>query len=147
MGQYDHPDYLVVRERHLSGTISAAAVGSAYIGCSLKVSQKAVVLGVQARVGSGGSAAGSNSLKVARIGTGGTISNIQVLTITTSAGASAAGDVHDISLTTPFTVASLGEAAGLVGNAASLDKVIVLSDVVWRYRWLPVDKKVNENIG
>lgn len=139
MAAHDHPNFLVIRERHLSGAISAAAVGSAYIGSSLKVYTKAIVLGCTVRVGSGGSAAGTNSLKIARIDTLGTISNFQVATTPMSVGASAAGDVIDISLTTALTVHSLGEAAALVGHAASADKMAVFSDVVWRYKLLPAD--------
>ena len=147
MPNYDHPNFLVIRDKHLSGAISAAGLGSAYVGSSLKVYTKALILGCTVRVGSGGSAAGTNSLKVARIGEAGTISNMQVSTITTSAGASAAGDVWDISLTAGFTVHSLGEAAAVVGVAASLDKVFVLSDVVWRYRLLPDNFPTNSNQG
>lgn len=147
MPNYDHPNFLVVRERHLSGAISAAGLESAYVGSSLKVAQKAIVLGVTLRVGSGGSAAGTNSIKISRVGLSGTQSTFQVATTPMSAGASAAGDVIDISLTSALTLSSLGEAAAVAGVAASLDKVAVLSDVVWRYRLLPVDFPPNYNVG
>lgn len=133
---YDHPNFLIIREKSLSGAISAAGVGSAYVGSSLKVAQKALVLGVTFRVGSAGSAIATNSIKVARVDLAGTQSAMQVYTFGASAGMT---DVYDISLTTGFTVHSLGEAAALNGNAASLDKVVVLSDVIWRYRLLPAN--------
>lgn len=135
--EYNHPNFLVIRDRQLSGAISAAGVGSAYVGSSLKVFTKAVVTGVAFRVGSGGSAAGTNSMRISRVGTGGTLSTWQTYTMACSAGASAAGDVHDVSLASAMTIHSLGEAAALAGVAASLDKVAVLSDVVWKYRILP----------
>ncbi len=141
---FDHPSFLVIRDRQLSGAISAAGVASAYVGSSLKVYTKALILGATIRVGSAGSAAATNSIKVARIGTSATISNIQVYTTAT---APVAGDVYDISLTTPFTVHSLGEAAAIVGNAASLDKVCVLSDVIWRYRIIDMNIPLNSNLG
>lgn len=147
MGNYDHPNFLVVRERHLTGAISAAGLGSTYVGSSLKVAQKAIVLGCTFRVGSGGSASGTNSFKIARTDLSGTISNFQVLTQLISAGASALNEVYDISLNTLLTIASLGEGAALVGQAASLDKVAVLNDVVWRYRILPPDIPQNANQG
>lgn len=139
--QIDHPNFLVIRQQHLSGAISCAAATSAFVGSSLKVYTKAVVLGCTFRVGSAGSASGSNSFKIARIDTAGTISNLQVLTLT----APVAGDVIDMSMTTGFTVHSLGEAAALVGNAASADKIPVLSDVVWRYRMIPQELPINAN--
>lgn len=146
--QFDHPNFLIIRERQLAGTISTAAATSAYIGSSLKVRDKCVILGATVRVGSGGSAAGTQTLAIAKIDTGGTIlSTYQKLSLTSSAGASAAGDVYDISMTTPFTVSSIGEAAAITGNAASLDKIVVLSDVIWRYRILPVGMPQNANIG
>lgn len=147
MPNYDHPNFLVIRERALSGAISTAGLGSAYVGSSLKVAQKAIVLGVTLRVGSGGSAAGTNSIKISRVGEQGTQSTFQVATTPMSAGASAAGDVIDISLTSLLTLNSLGEAAAVANVAASLDKCAVLSDVVWRYRLLPVEFAPNNNQG
>ena len=137
MSRYDNPTFLVITEKALAGTISAAGVASAYVGSSLKVANKAVVLGCTVRIGSAGSASGTNSIKIARIGTGGTISNMQVFTLAPTD--CSAGIVNDLSLTAGFTVHSLGEAAAVVGVAASLDKVVVLSDVIWRYRILPYD--------
>lgn len=147
MGAYDHPNFLVIRDTHKSGAISAAGLDSAYVGASLKVAQKAIVLGVTVEVGSGGSAAGTNSLRIARMNAAGTLSNQQTQTVMVSAGASALNDVIDISLSTGMTLHSLAEAAVLRGNAASLDKVAVLKDVVWRYRLLPPDIPQNANIG
>src|SRR5687768_9435867 len=106
MSIYDHPNFLVIRERQLSGAISAAGLESAYVGSSLKVAQKAIVLGVTLRVGSGGSAAGTNSIKISRVGISGTQSTFAVQTTPMSAGASAAGDVIDISLNTLLTIHS-----------------------------------------
>lgn len=139
---YSHPEFLIVRDGVLSGNISCAAATSAFVGSSLKVRTKAIVLGCTFRVGSAGSAAGSNSFKIARIDTSGTISNMQTKTLT----APVAGDVIDMSLTSGFTVHSLGEAAALVGNAASADKIPVLSDVIWRYRILPAELPPNYNM-
>ena len=145
MAAYDHPNFLVIRERALTGAISAAGLDSAYVGASLKVAQKAIVLGVTLEVGSGGSAAGTNSIRVSRMNAAGTLSNHQTHTVMVSAGASAVNDVIDISLSVGMTIHSLAEAAVLRGNAASLDKAGVLKDVIWRYRLLPPDVPQNAN--
>ena len=138
MPKYDHPNHVVIRDKHVTAAgISAGAVQSGYIGSTLRTRNKAVVVGCAFRVGSGGSAAGSNSIAIARVLAGGSKSSWQVLTIAMSAGASAAGDCYDISLVSAMTIASLGDCALLRPNAASLDKVAVLTDIVWRYRILP----------
>ena len=134
---YDHPNYLVVREKHVTGALSCTAVNSGYVGSTLRTRDKSIVIGCAARVASGGSAAGSISLSVARLGALGTASIWKTQTAASSAGASAAGDIYDISLASALTLESMGMAAHLSGNAASLDKVPVLSDIVWRYRILP----------
>ena len=138
MPKYDHPNHVVIRDKHITAAgISATAVQSGYIGSTLRTRNKAVVVGCAFRVGSGGSAAGTNSIAIARILAGGSKSSWQVSTIAMSAGASAAGDVYDISLVSAMTIASLGDCALLRPNAASIDKVAVLTDIVWRYRILP----------
>src|SRR5689334_22243821 len=150
MPRYDHPNHVVIRDKHVTGALSVAtAVDSAFVGTTLRQRNKAVIVGVAFRIGSGGSAAGSNSFKVTRINTAGTVSTWQVLTQLISAGASAAGETYDISLVSALTVASLAEGAVLVGQAASLDKIPVLSDVVWRYRILPGgdDEVTNATLG
>jgi hypothetical protein len=139
---YDHPNYLVIRDRHLTGNISAAGLESAYIGSSLKTYTKAVVIGVAFRVGSV-SAAASVSMRVARVQSSGTISVWQNSTILVSAGG-----IYDISLASGLTVADLHEAAALACSAASLDKVPVLSDIVWRYRMIQDDTQLsNDTLG
>lgn len=133
---YDHPNFLIIRERQLGRDdmgISSGSVGQAYSGSTLRTYQKAEVIGVTIVLASGGSAQGSNSLKVQR----NALTNWQVLTYQASADASAAGDVVDISLTSPMTLTSVGDFACLEGNAASLDKVNVIRHVIWRYRILP----------
>lgn len=148
MTRFDHPNFLVIRERVLSAAISTAAVTSCYVGSTLKIRDKCVVLGATMRVGSGGSAAGTQTLAICKIASLGTIlSTKQVLSLTSSAGASALNDVYEISMTTPFTLASIGEMAAISGNAASVDKCVVLSDVIWRYRLLPVALPKNANMG
>jgi len=132
---YDHPNFLVVRERHLSGTISAPAALSAYVGSTLRCYTKALVVGCTVIVGSGGSAAATNSMSVSRNDT----STQQTFTFATSAGASALNDIHQLSLTTGFTLNSVGDFACLLGGAASADKMVILKDVMWRYRLLPSD--------
>ena len=131
--RYDHPNFLIVRERHLSGTISAPSANTAYVGSTLRTYTKSLVTGVTIIVGSGGSAAGTNSLDVCR----GASSLMQTLTFATSAGASALNDIHDVSLTTGFTLNSIGDFACLEGGAASNDKMVVIKDIIWRYRILP----------
>lgn len=133
---YDNSNFTLIREKHIQGAISTAAIGSGYASATLRSFTKALVLGVTFRVGSGGSAAGSNSFEVSRMNALGTVSTHQVLTTIVSAGASAAGDIFDMSLTTAMTIHSFGEAAILEGTAASLDKIPVLSDIVWRYRFM-----------
>lgn len=134
---YDNNDFTIIREKHVTAAgISTPAIGSGYVGATLRSFTKAMVLGVTFRIASGGSIAGSNSFEVSRQNALGTVSTQQVLTTIISAGASAASDVYDISLTAGFTLASAGEAAVLEGTAASLDKIPVLSDVIWRYRFL-----------
>ena len=137
MPKYDHPNHVVIRDVDRCGAFSCAAVASGYVNAGLRVRNKSVIVGVAFRVQSGGSAAGSNSFKVNRVGAAGTASTWQVLTTISSAGASAAGDVYDISLASALTVHSIGEGVELAGNAASLDKIPVLSNVIWRYRVLP----------
>ena len=139
---YNHPNFLVVRERHLSqptgtvGTrISAPAADSAYVGSTLRCYTKALVVGATVIVAAGGSAAGTNSLDVSRNDT----STIQTFTVNTSAGASALNDIHQLSLTEGFTLNSIGDFACILGGAASTDKMVVLKDVMWRYRLLPAD--------
>ena len=140
MPSYDHPQYTVIREKHLTGAISCAGgVPTAFVSSTMRASMKAVITGCSFRVGSGGSAAGTNSISIARIGAGG-VSVWQTLTVNMSAGASGASagrNTFDISLVSAMTIASIGEGAILQGQAASLDKVAVLSDIVWRYRILP----------
>ncbi len=139
---YDHPNFLVVRERHLqhpTGTvgtqISAPAANSAYVGSTLRCYTKALVVGATVIVGSGGSAAATNSIDVSRNDS----SLMQTFTFATSAGASALNDIHQLSLTTGFTLNSVGDFACLLGGAASADKMVVLKDVMWRYKLLPAD--------
>jgi hypothetical protein len=145
---YEQADFTIIRERHVAGAISTPGIGSGYVGATLRSFTKAMIVGVTFRVGSGGSAAGSNSFEVSRQNALGTVSTQQVLTTIVSAGASAAADVFDISLTSGFTLHSAGEAAVLEGTAASLDKIPVLSDVIWRYRFLPSDAAVfNSSLG
>jgi hypothetical protein len=140
--EYNHPNYLVIRDRVLSGTISAAGLESAYIGSSLKTYTKCVVTGVAFRINSA-SAYASVSMRVARVQSAGTISVWQTSTILTSIGA-----IYDISLASGLTVHDLHEAAALACSAASLDKVPVLSDIIWRYRCLPDDTQIsNATLG
>ena len=142
--KYDHPDYLVTRTRDFEGAFSASSADSTFSGPSLRVYAKAEVLGVTIRIGSGGSAAGTNSIMLSRAGTSDTLSVMQTKVFAVEAGASAAGDIIDINMTTPFTLASMGMAAVVEGNAASLDKVAVLSSVQFRYRLLPFGDAVEE---
>lgn len=135
---YAHPQFIYVNQKHITGAISVAtAVDSAYVGSTLRSFTAAIVMGVSFRIGSGGSIAGSNSFKVGRINALGTLSIQQVFTSIISAGASAAADCYDIALTNGMTIHSMGEAAVLIGQAASLDKIPVLSDVIWRFRVAP----------
>jgi len=141
MPTYDHANYVVIREKHITATgISAAAAGSEYVTTTFRVRNSSVVVGCAFRIGSGGSAAGTNSISVARINAAGTRSTWQTLTFAGSAGASGASagrNTFDISLISAMTLTSIGDAAVLLGNAASTDKMVVLSDVIWRYRVLP----------
>lgn len=138
MPSYDNPNYLVIRERQVEAAgISTPAAGSEYVSSTLRTRNKSVVVGCAFVVGSGGSAAGSNSISIGRILAGGSRSIWQTLTTPMSAGASAAGDAFDISLVSAMTINSIGDVAVLVGNAASLDKVAVLKSIVWRFRTLP----------
>lgn len=139
MPSYDHPEYTVIREKHITGAISSPGIASAYVGSTMRSSMKAVITGVSFRIGSGGSAAGTNSMAVGRLNGAGTVSSWQVLTVNVSAGASGASfgrNCFDISLVSALTMHSLGEGAVLSATAASLDKQAVLSDIVWRYRVL-----------
>ena len=139
--RYDHPNFLIVRERYLNSNvagISSGSLGEAYLGSTLRTYQKCEVIGVSIVLASGGSAQGTNSLRVQRTGAT-TDSAFQVLTFQASADASAAGDVVDMSLTSPMTLTSFGDAAMLEAIAASLDKVNVIRSVLWRYRILPFE--------
>jgi hypothetical protein len=143
MSKYDDVNFKLLRfsspvgDAGAQGSISCPSLGTAYVGSTLKVAKKAAVLGVTFQIQSGGSAAGTNSVEVARVGTGGTSSVWKAQTIVTSAGASMANDTIDISLASEMTLASLGEGAAILGNAASLDKVVIIKNIIWRYRLLP----------
>jgi hypothetical protein len=144
--RYDDPNFLLIRFQHPvgaagnQGSISAASEATFYIGSSLKVSHKAAVLGVAFQVDSGPvSAVGTNSINVSRVDSAGTESVWGSLNVTTSLGASMANDVVDISLASAMTLASLSWAAILSSGAASAHKVIVIKNIVWRYRLLPQD--------
>lgn len=140
MANYDGPDHNVIKEKHVTGAISGATgVPTAYVGSTFRSAQKCVVLGIAARIGSGGSIAGSNSMTISRIGAGG-VSAWKTFTALFSAGASGASagkNTFFITLDSAMTLASIGEGAVLIGNAASLDKIPVLSDIVWIYRTMP----------
>lgn len=142
--QYDHPEFLVTRVSHLKHDIAANAIScpsltTSYIGSTLNVFQKCLVLGATIRVNSGGSASGTNSLSITRVNAGGTVSDMETFAIT----AKTAGDTFDVSLATGVTLASLTEGVCLNVNAASLDKVFVVADIWWRYRMLPRELEKN----
>ncbi len=141
--EYNDPNFLLIRTQAFNGSISTAALTSAYIGASLKVYTKCLVLGCMARVGSV-SASGTNTLSIAKTDVSGTILSTYGAFSFASA---AAGNEREMSLTTGFTVSSIGEAAVLTGNAASLDKVPVLQDVIWRYRILPMPIPITAALG
>lgn len=135
-------NFLVLREEHrlrpdTASGFSVPSVNTVYVGSTLRTFTRSVIVGVAFRIASGGSAAGTNSFSVVLMDTQGTVlSERNATTVAVSAGASAAGDTVDISLTDFLTLTSIGQAVGLRANAASLDKVAVLSDIVWRYRLL-----------
>jgi hypothetical protein len=148
---YDNPNFLVVRfstpvnETGANGSLSAAAVSSEYAGSTLKVYQKAAILGCSFQVQSGaGSAVGTNSISISRIISGGANSIWGTKTLVTSLGASMANDVVDISLASAMTLSSIGDIAQLWAVAASVHKCVVIKNVVWRYRLLPQDLPVPE---
>ena len=135
---YDHPEFLVTHFAHMKHDIAANAIScpstlTSYVGSTLNVFAKCLILGATIRVNSGGSANGTNSLSVSRINAAATISDIETFTLT----AKTANDTFDISLATGITLESLGEGVCLTGNAASNDKMFVISDIWWRYRLLP----------
>ena len=140
--KYDNPNFLIIRDHHIHGsTISAPSLGDEYIGSTLKVYNKSVVLGVTFQFQSAGSAAATQSIAITRCGTGGTNSDWQVLVTSSSAGL-----VVDISLASALTIHSLGEGAALRPSAASLDKIGTIKNIVWRYRMLPQEIP-DANIG
>ena len=137
--QYDHPNFLVVRDAYLAGTISASASGTDFIGSTLRTYTKSLILGVTIIGASGGSVGGSVSIGVCR-NVSGTRSLMQTEIVTYDKGASALNTVTNISLTSGFTLSSAGSYAVLIETSATLaDKSIVLKDVIWRYRILPPD--------
>ena len=139
---YNDPNFLIIREAiptpGVNGSVSCPSVGTAYVGSTLKVYHKAVVLGVHFEIQSGaGSAVGTNSISIARIGTAGTSSAWNTYTLVTSLGASMAGDEIDITCGSAMTLSSAGEHAAILCNAASVHKCVVIKNIVWRYRLLP----------
>ena len=142
---YDNPNFLVVREHFATGTFSASAASTSFIGTTLKVYTKSAVLGVTFVMVSGGSVGGVNTIAVARIvGAETTASIFQKQSCTIQKTTSAAGDVFDISLTSPMTLTSTKDRAALATGGATLaDMGGVISDVIWRYRILP---KLTEKI-
>lgn len=136
---YSHPNFLIVREAHKAGTISAGTSGSEMAGSTLRTYTKSLVVGVTIIGASGGSVGGSVSIGVCRV-LAGTRSCMQTEVVTYDKGASALNTVTHISLTEGFTVTSAGDHAVLTETSATLaDKCIVLKDVIWRYRILPSD--------
>ena len=118
---YDNPNFLIVRQHAASGTFSASAASTAFVGTTLKVYTKAAVLGVTFVMASCGSAGGDNTIAVARIASGETTASIfQAQTCTIQKTTSAAGDVFDISLTTPMTLTTVKDKAVLAAGAATL---------------------------
>jgi hypothetical protein len=139
---YDAPDYLVTRERWYSGVYSCSTNASTYSGPSLRTFTKALIIGATVRIGSGGSAAGSNSLSVVKVWPGGTISVAGTHVHAVEAGVSALNDIVEIPASTNLTLESMGDCIMIKGEAASIDKVAVLSDVIFRYKLLPTGAPV-----
>lgn len=141
MANYDGPDHNVIKEKHITGALSCATgVPTAYVGSTFRSAQKCVVLGCAIKVGSGGSLGATNSFSISRIGAGG-VSSWKTFTFMISTGASGAsqGSKSNLffTLDSAMTLGSIGEGAVLIGQAASIDKVPVLSDIVWIYRTMP----------
>lgn len=141
--QYDDPNFLLIRQANpvgdlgAQGSISTPALTSEYVGSTLKVFTKAVVLGCTFMVQSGASITGTATISIARVTPAGAVSEWEAKSFIGSAGASMAGTVIDISCKSALTLHSIGESAALIGNAASLDKVPILKNIIWRYRLLP----------
>lgn len=141
--RYDDPNYLIVRyanpnDAYVAVASVATGVPSVYTGSTLRIAQKAAILGVNFQINSGpASAVGTNSISVARVVLGGAASTWKTHTLTTSLGASMLNDTVDISLASAMTVSSVGDVALLIGNAASLHKCVLIKNITWRYRILP----------
>ena len=154
MSRYDHPNFSIIRQDHrlrpdAASGFSVPSANTVYIGSTFRCYTKAVVLGVTFIIGSGasGSLSATNSFSVVLMDTEGTVLSARnVTTVLISQPGSAIGDVIDISLTDALTLASVGQAAGLRANAASLDKIPILSDIIWRYRIMDYDIPAG-NIG
>lgn len=145
---YNDPKYTVIHQQMLGEMLvatgySVPATASMY-ACGGRTSQfrcrdRAVVLGVTVVGGSGGSAGGTVSLKIARLVAGGSESLMTAKSIMASKTASFLGNVEEITCSlNPITLESFGDCVYLTAESTTLaDKCANLTNIVWRYRLLP----------
>lgn len=146
---YNDPIYSVVLEKNagemlaataysVPATASQYAVGGRFP--NFRCRDRCVVLGVTVVGASGGSQGGTVSLKIARLVSGGSESLMTAKSINASKTSSFLGNVEDITCSAnPITLESFGDQVYLTAESSTLaDKCANLSNVVWRYRLLPV---------
>ena len=127
--QYDHPDYAVTRYKNVHGALSASAASTAFIGSTLGVFEKCMVYGLSFLVASVGSAPGAETCFIRR-----STSALQSFICTIAA----AGNIFDLSLTSAWTMHSVGECFSLcIGSGTLADKGFVIGTLAWRYRLIP----------
>ena len=146
---YNDPKYTVIHQHALGEMLAATgysvpATASMY-SCGgrhsvFRCRDRAVVLGVTVIGGSGGSVGGTVSLKIARLIAGGSESLMTAKSINASKTSSFLGNVEDIACSlNPITLESFGDSVYLTAESSTLaDKCANLTNIVWRYRLLPM---------
>jgi len=146
---YSEAKYTVILERAAGEMLAATAYSvpatASQYACggrfpNFRCRDRCVVLGVTVIGASGGSAGGTVSLKIARLVAGGAESLMTGKSINASKTTSFLNNVEEITCSTnPITLESFGDQVYLIAESSTLsDKCANLSNIVWRYRLLPI---------
>ena len=133
---YDHPNYLVLREclkEPHAGAITAGAATGGLAGSTFRSFAKCVVFGISAICSAAGSG-GTGKITIARVtGAGGTVS----ITAYTLSNATLAAGTTSMTFSAPLTLLSINDAVLLHGSASAATDIAEFGSVIWRYRLLP----------
>lgn len=135
--QYDHPNYLILREAYKEGhsqAITCASATGGYAGSTFRTYHKAVVFGVSAICAAAGSG-GTGKIVVSR--TQGVAGTVSLTSYTLSNATLATNATTTLQFTSPITLLSLGDSVALHGSASAATDLADLAAVIWRFRMLP----------